>query len=399
MWGAATAAFQIEGDAEHRGDSIWDAFCREPGRILDGSDGRVACDHVGRVREDVALLRDLGRRRLPLLGRLAAGAARRLRPARTTPASLLRPARRPAARRRRPALGHALPLGPAAAAARRAAAGRPATRRPASPTTRRGARRARRPGQQLDDAQRAVVLGVAGLRLGRARARDDRSRAGGPRHPPPAARARPARCGPCARRPPPDASRHRAQPRLRRCPAPDADGRVDAAGAARRDAEPALAGRRPRGRYPQDVLDSARAGPAGGVQDGDLEQIAAPLDFLGVNYYIDQQLAPGGPVDRRRPAGPHPGGEGLVGVRGRRRDGDGLAGHARRVPPVLVRIGRELPAAPPIVVTENGSAYATSRPTARRRPAAGRLPARHLARLTDARRATAPTCAATSPGR
>ena len=60
VWGAATAAFQIEGDAEHRGDSIWDAFCREPGRIADGSDGRVACDHVGRVSEDVALLRDLG---------------------------------------------------------------------------------------------------------------------------------------------------------------------------------------------------------------------------------------------------------------------------------------------------------------------------------------------------
>ena len=60
VWGAATASFQIEGDAEHRGDSIWDAFCREPGRIVDGSDGRVACDHVGRVREDVALLRDLG---------------------------------------------------------------------------------------------------------------------------------------------------------------------------------------------------------------------------------------------------------------------------------------------------------------------------------------------------
>src|ERR687886_2313891 len=60
VWGAATASFQIEGDAEHRGDSIWDAFCREPGRVVDGSDGRVACDHVARVGEDVALLRDLG---------------------------------------------------------------------------------------------------------------------------------------------------------------------------------------------------------------------------------------------------------------------------------------------------------------------------------------------------
>ena len=59
-WGTATAAFQIEGDAEHRGDSIWDEFCREPGRILDRSDGRVACDHVNRYRQDVGLLEDLG---------------------------------------------------------------------------------------------------------------------------------------------------------------------------------------------------------------------------------------------------------------------------------------------------------------------------------------------------
>jgi beta-glucosidase len=60
VWGAATAAFQIEGDAEHRGDSIWDVFCAEPGRIADGSDARVACDHVHRVKEDVELLRGLG---------------------------------------------------------------------------------------------------------------------------------------------------------------------------------------------------------------------------------------------------------------------------------------------------------------------------------------------------
>jgi beta-glucosidase len=59
-WGTATAAFQIEGDAKGRGESIWDAFCREPGRILDGSDGQVACDHVHRYAEDVALMSSLG---------------------------------------------------------------------------------------------------------------------------------------------------------------------------------------------------------------------------------------------------------------------------------------------------------------------------------------------------
>jgi beta-glucosidase len=60
VWGAATAAFQIEGDAEHRGRSIWDRFCEQPGRIADGSDGRVACDHVHRYGRDVELLRELG---------------------------------------------------------------------------------------------------------------------------------------------------------------------------------------------------------------------------------------------------------------------------------------------------------------------------------------------------
>lgn len=59
-WGAATAAFQIEGNREGRGDSIWDALCAEPGRIADGSNGDVACDHVRRYREDIGLLRDLG---------------------------------------------------------------------------------------------------------------------------------------------------------------------------------------------------------------------------------------------------------------------------------------------------------------------------------------------------
>ena len=59
-WGAATSSFQIEGAAESRGDSIWDEFCRVPGAIADGSDGRVAIDHYHRYREDVALMASLG---------------------------------------------------------------------------------------------------------------------------------------------------------------------------------------------------------------------------------------------------------------------------------------------------------------------------------------------------
>ncbi|MFI6858122.1 GH1 family beta-glucosidase [Streptomyces sp. NPDC050416] len=62
FFGAATASYQIEGahDEDGRGPSIWDTFCREPGRVADGATGDVACDHYHRYREDIALLRELG---------------------------------------------------------------------------------------------------------------------------------------------------------------------------------------------------------------------------------------------------------------------------------------------------------------------------------------------------
>lgn len=61
-WGCATSAFQIEGAAAEGGKlpSIWDDFCNTPGNIKDGSNGLIACDHVHRMREDVALIADLG---------------------------------------------------------------------------------------------------------------------------------------------------------------------------------------------------------------------------------------------------------------------------------------------------------------------------------------------------
>ncbi len=62
VWGAATAAYQIEGGAreEGRGPSIWDTFSHTPGAIASGDTGDVACDHFHRFRDDIALMRELG---------------------------------------------------------------------------------------------------------------------------------------------------------------------------------------------------------------------------------------------------------------------------------------------------------------------------------------------------
>ncbi len=60
--GASTSAYQIEGavTVDGRGASIWDTFCRQPGRIADGTNGDVACDHYHRFGEDVDLLANGG---------------------------------------------------------------------------------------------------------------------------------------------------------------------------------------------------------------------------------------------------------------------------------------------------------------------------------------------------
>ncbi|MDE3724943.1 GH1 family beta-glucosidase [Nocardiopsis sp. N85] len=62
LFGTATAAYQIEGGAHEggRGPSIWDTYCRTPGRVVRGETGDIACDHYHRYGEDVALLADLG---------------------------------------------------------------------------------------------------------------------------------------------------------------------------------------------------------------------------------------------------------------------------------------------------------------------------------------------------
>ncbi|MDP2865223.1 MAG: family 1 glycosylhydrolase, partial [Elusimicrobiota bacterium] len=61
LWGASTAAYQIEGayDQDGRGMTIWDTFTAQ-GRIQDGTSAKVACDHYHRYPEDIALMRAAG---------------------------------------------------------------------------------------------------------------------------------------------------------------------------------------------------------------------------------------------------------------------------------------------------------------------------------------------------
>jgi beta-glucosidase len=62
VWGAATAAYQIEGatDVDGRGESIWDRFCQTPGKVSNGDTGDRACEHYVRWRDDLDLMSKLG---------------------------------------------------------------------------------------------------------------------------------------------------------------------------------------------------------------------------------------------------------------------------------------------------------------------------------------------------
>jgi beta-glucosidase len=62
VWGTATAAAQIEGAAfeDGKGESVWDRFCRIPGKVVNGDTLDVACDHYHRYPQDFALMQKLG---------------------------------------------------------------------------------------------------------------------------------------------------------------------------------------------------------------------------------------------------------------------------------------------------------------------------------------------------
>ncbi|MBB5190909.1 6-phospho-beta-glucosidase [Silvimonas terrae] len=62
LWGAASAAYQVEGahDADGKGPSVWDVFTHLPGKTFQGSNGDVAVDHYHRMSDDVALMKEMG---------------------------------------------------------------------------------------------------------------------------------------------------------------------------------------------------------------------------------------------------------------------------------------------------------------------------------------------------
>lgn len=64
VWGAATAAYQIEGSpaVSGGGESVWDMFCRQPGKTFNGETGGKACEHYLRYGDDVHMMRQLGLR-------------------------------------------------------------------------------------------------------------------------------------------------------------------------------------------------------------------------------------------------------------------------------------------------------------------------------------------------
>lgn len=62
VWGVATSSYQIEGAIaeDGKGLSIWDTFCMQQGTILDGTSGKIGCDHYHRYQEDIQLIATLG---------------------------------------------------------------------------------------------------------------------------------------------------------------------------------------------------------------------------------------------------------------------------------------------------------------------------------------------------
>ncbi|GAL35158.1 beta-glucosidase [Vibrio maritimus] len=62
VFGVATSSYQIEGATKEGGrcDSIWDTFCRQPGKVDNGDNGDIACDHYHLWEQDIEMIHSLG---------------------------------------------------------------------------------------------------------------------------------------------------------------------------------------------------------------------------------------------------------------------------------------------------------------------------------------------------
>jgi beta-glucosidase len=62
LWGVASAAYQVEGAVGEggRGVSVWDTFSHTPGKVFHGDTGDIACDGYHRLESDLELLGELG---------------------------------------------------------------------------------------------------------------------------------------------------------------------------------------------------------------------------------------------------------------------------------------------------------------------------------------------------
>ncbi|MFN8620353.1 MAG: GH1 family beta-glucosidase [Chloroflexota bacterium] len=355
IWGSGTSSYQVEGaiDEDGRGPSIWDTFSARPGAVLGGDTGDIAADQYHRWPEDIALLQRLGHRmyrfsvawpRIQPAGR-GAPEQRGLDHYRRLVDGLLEAGIEPNITLYHWDLPQALQDAggwPGRDIADRFAdyaaivyealhdrVGWWATiNEPWCVSLLSHAAGVHAPGEQ--DAGRALraihhVLLAHGRGIAAMRAIDASPRLGIVLNPAPVVAT------------------------------PGAEGPAIDAGIAVVDGyrnrvwlDPLL-----RGQYPGDLLSIAERFGGLPVEVGDLAAIAAPLDWLGVNYYHDIILGPAAADDILQPgAGPveeaPPPGE---------RTSMGWPITPTGLTDLLLRIRRDWPNVPPIVVSENGAAW------------------------------------------
>ena len=349
VWGAGTAAFQIEGatTADGRGESIWDRFAATDGKVAGGDTGDPACEHYYRWREDLDLMGSLKLAGLSILGRLAADPGRRARPGEPEGARLLPAARRGLARARNRSRWRPSTTGTCPRRCKTRAAGR------SRDVVERFAEYAQLVLDGLDGVvddwvthNEPWVTSFLGYAFGtKAPGLRDWSTAIRAAHHSLLAHGVVVRAFRDAGRP----GRIGITLDLTvAMPASDSD--EDRAAASRLDGhhnrwflDAVL-----RGVYPDDLVElyEQRVGPLDVIHDGDLETIAQPIDFLGVNFYRPNLVAATDesvllleevPQDRERTAMGWP----IV---------------PEALTELLLRIKRDY-GDRPLVITENGAAF------------------------------------------